>query len=247
MESGDYEEAIDKFEALDGYKDSDEQIIEANYREAVALMESGDYKASYDKLNLLNDYKDSEEIKKIIREEYSYGDVGDTIKFGDYNGNTEWIVLAKEEGKILVISKYAIEKRPYNIDWVAITWETCTLRRWLNGTYLTSAFSSEEQARIVEASIVNSDNGGTDGGNNTTDKVFLLSIDEANKYFASNSEREASLLGGESAKWWLRSPSADGSYGAALVEKDGSVKEYGNSVDGNAYETVRPALWISFD
>ena len=216
-----------------------------NYNNAVALMNSGKYEDAVNIFDALNGYKDSDSLKTTA--EFAIianASIGDNVVFGNYNGNTEWIVLAKEDGKILVISKYAIEHRSYNTEHASITWEKCTLRSKLNGTYLSSAFSSGEQTRIVEMSISNPDNSkyGTDGGNNTNDKVFLLSIDEVNKYFTSDSAREATLSDGTSVWWWLRSPGYS-SIRAAVVRPDGSVYDDGFTVH---FENggVRPALWI---
>lgn len=171
--------------------------------------------------------------------------IGDTISYGNYNGNTEWIVLDKQDGKALLLSKYAIENRPYNIKPTDEVWETCTLRSWLNGEYLTSAFSSEEQARIIESTIINSDNpeSGYDGGDNTNDKVFLLSIDEVNRYFNSDGSRKTTLSSGTRCCWWLRSPGAGGKT-AAYVYSDGSVDADSYVCFTEAY-AVRPALWIN--
>lgn len=85
----------------------------------------------------------------------------------------------------------------------------------------------------------------TDGGNNTTDKVFLLSIDEVNMYFASDSERMATLSDGTSVYWWLRSP---GYYdkNAAGVAGSGWVRDDGNRVNDDNVG-IRPALWINLE
>ena len=224
-----------------------------NYNNAVALMNSGEYIEAYELFDSLNGFKDSKELKESIYYDYeiaklNVSEIGDTVYFGNYNGNTEWIVLAREDGKVLVISKYALERRPYNTVNMSVSWKDCTLRNWLNGAYLSSAFSSDEQARIVETSIPNpynskyGTNGGLNGGLNTTDKVFPLSIDEVNKYFKSDSERKATLTDGTSVWWWLRSPGSSRAY-AARVDRDGSVGEYGCNVT-NANGAVRPALWI---
>lgn len=248
MNSGKYEDAITEFEALDGYKDSANQINkikETTYNKAVELMNSGKYEDAFNKFEALDGYKDSDSLK--VTAEISIianASIGDNVVFGNYDGNTEWIVLAKEDGKILVISKYAIEKKLYNTEYTYITWEKCTLRSWLNNEYLTSAFSNDERSRIIEVSINNPDNAkyGTDGGNNTTDKVFLLSIDEVNKYFTSDSARKAVLSDGTSVWWWLRSPGY-GSGTAADINSDGSVNGVGDHVNRET-GAVRPALWI---
>ena len=82
----------------------------------------------------------------------------------------------------------------------------------------------------------------TPGGNNTIDKVFLLSIDEVNKYFKSDIDREVYLSDGTSVWWWLRSP-GDGSRNAASVGGIGSVYEFGDRVS-SVFGAVRPALWV---
>ena len=94
----------------------------------------------------------------------------------------------------------------------------------------------------------------TSPGNNTTDKVFLLSITEVKQYFSSDSVRQCQgtaycyALGAYKAsngncRWWLRSPGF-GSNDAANVQSEGFVGIQGNIVnfDSNA---VRPALWIN--
>ncbi len=191
--------------------------------------------------------------------------VGDFIKFGSYeqdndisNGSEdiEWLVLAKEDGRALVISKYALDCQQYNTLQTHSTWETCSLRKWLNETFLECAFSEEERTMIssVTVSADKNSNYGTSSGNSTQDKVFLLSIAEANKYFAGASARQCKGTAYCYAKgaykgsngncwWWLRSPGGD-SYHAASVINDGSVYDYGYTVN---YEnrTVRPALWIN--
>lgn len=100
----------------------------------------------------------------------------------------EWLVLARDGNKALLISRYWLDAQPYNTDHTSVTWETCTLRTWLNVTFYNKAFSSDEQAAILTTSVDNGKNQGyskwsTSGGNNTEDKVFLLSYAEANKYF----------------------------------------------------------------
>jgi hypothetical protein len=117
---------------------------------------------------------------------------GDTLEdFGGY----DWRVLAIEDGRALVITEDIIDLRAYNEGSGAITWERCTLRRWLNNDFYTTTFSSVEQAVILETTLPNPDNPeyGTFGGSDTTDRVFLLSIDEANRYFVNDDARAARL------------------------------------------------------
>ena len=202
-----------------------------------------------------------------------YGDliksasVGDTLKFGHYeqdnnssNGKEEieWLVLAKDGDKLLVVSTYALDCQKYNSSYSSITWETCSLRKWINGTFFNAAFNSGEQ-RLIQNTIITADKNpsySTSPGNNTTDKVFLLSINEVNKYFSSDSTRQCQgtaycyAQGAYKASngvcwWWLRSP-GNYSSSAAGVSTDGSVGSYGDYVD--SYDVaVRPALWINLE
>ena len=60
----------------------------------------------------------------------------------------EWIVLANDSNRAMLISRYGLDMRTYNTNWTNVTWQTCTLRKWLNGDFLNTAFSDEEQARL---------------------------------------------------------------------------------------------------
>lgn len=210
-------------------------------------MNSGNYDEARKQFEELRDYKDSSElIIDCIKGKYKCVDVGDIIEFGNYNGNNEWEILAKEDDKILVISKYAIEFKAYNDEYVDITWEKCTLRSWLNNEYLNSAFDSAEQSLVMNTKVTNVDNKeyGIPGGNDTTDKIFLLSIDETNKYFTSNNERKATLPSGTSCCWWLRSPGST-RVSAARVYTNGYITDK-YAVDFKE-TAVRPALWINLE
>lgn len=205
---------------------------------------------------------------------------GRQITFGRYsqtaNGNDntpiEWLILDRDEQKILIVSKYGLDAQPYNKDYTSVTWETCTLRKWLNGTFYNKAFSSAEQAAILTTNVDNSKSQcysgwNTSGGNNTEDKVFLLSYAEANKYFGvthdttSNTKSRVAPTayaiaqgaythssnktadGTDAGWWWLRSP---GFYqgSAAGVRTDGSLNYY--RVDDDS-DSLHPALWVNIE
>lgn len=114
-------------------------------------------------------------------------DVGKIIKFGNY----EWLILDVQDNKALIITRYLCWKEEYNKKYQDVTWETCTLRKYLNSEFL-QKFTAEEQKKIIETEINNPDNlwYGTSGGNNTIDKVFLLGIEEIEKYFGGNDYTE---------------------------------------------------------
>ena len=161
-----------------------------------------------------------------------------------------WRLLKTEEGRALLITENEIGKRPYHAyhdRFEDITWETCSLRKYLNSDF-TEGFSDEEQRLILESNIENPDNPehGTYGGNPTRDKIFLLSIYEAKDLFLKDGGWTEAFIGDE-AWWWLRSPGHNGINAALFSEIDvgslfGYVSYNGDFVI-NEYG-VRPALWL---
>lgn len=171
-------------------------------------------------------------------------EVGDRVRFGNYKGSKGWIVLDKQDDKLLILSEKAICDRIYNEETEYVTWSTCSLRAWLNTDYLTLAFSEEELESIADTSVYTAPapTWKSEPGEYTIDKVFLLSIEEAEKYFSNNAERMITTTRGEKCWWWLRTPCDD--YTAAYVYYDGEINGAGSDVD-NAEFSVRPAMWIN--
>ena len=113
-------------------------------------------------------------------------DIGSKI----YLGNREWVILAKKDASALIISERVIGERAYNDEFSAgITWENCTLRAYLNGEFYDS-IGEKDQKHIIETEIKNPDNLWYDisGGNDTRDKVFILSLEEADEYFGNSGD-----------------------------------------------------------
>lgn len=172
--------------------------------------------------------------------------IGDIINFGSYNNEAiSWRVLDKQYGKMLLISDKALFQKGYNDEKIYITWEDCTLRAYLNGEFYDSCFNSAEQMKIATTHVINSKNPnyGTSGGSDTDDKIFLLSIDEANQYFSSADALKAMDLKGDTIEWWLRSPGYETNC-AAIVNINGEIDDYRYYV---YYDKggVRPALWVN--
>jgi len=162
------------------------------------------------------------------------------LEFGRY----KWRVLDMQVDKALLITEDVIEQRKYNESWIGVTWETCTLRKYLNGEFL-QRFTEEERRKIVEKWISNPDNPSyrTKGGNDTKDHVFLLSIDEATRFFNNDSDRVAKNQNNEECWWWLRSPGGS-SYNAAIVSYVGDVG-VGGGIVINYSGGVRPAFLLN--
>ena len=213
---------------------------------------------------------ESSSQKKDKNPEYK---VGETIEFGNYpqeeDGTEkpiEWIVMKNEGNQVLLLSKYVLDAKPYNKGWENVTWQTSDIRQWLNNEFYTTAFNKTEKAKIQTSLIKNEDNSeyGTSGGNDTEDKVFLLSEKEAETLFSNDEEKIAKATEyaeksgvyvneeksgvyvneEKSVLWWLRSPGDDSSL-AAEVNDDGWVDRRGDDVDYD-YDGVRPALYLKF-
>ena len=123
--------------------------------------------------------------------------VGDTVLMGKYEqGNgikpIEWRVLDRVGHKVLLLSEYGIDCKPFDTIKTNVTWETCSLRTWLNITFKNTAFDSDEKELILSTTVTADKNPtyDTSPGENTTDKVFLLSITEVTKYDKSDSARQ---------------------------------------------------------
>lgn len=207
--------------------------------------------------------------------------VGESLFFGNYeqdgdldNGQepVEWTVLDVRDGKALLLSRYGLDAVPYNEEDVDVTWETCTLRAWLNDGFLNDAFTDEELSAILVTEVDNGPDQGypewdADGGTTTQDRVFLLSYAEAHRYLGVR-YRENSVMaraapttyaaslgvhtfsetktedGEDAGQWWLRSPSfAKGA--ASAVNTHGAL--YGNFGICSDGVCVRPAMWVDLD
>ena len=290
----DWDGAVTAFGHAGTYSDAETQIPETRYQQAKFLMSTGDYTGAYSILVQIQGYQDVgsmlENDDNLIAAAHetkraSYKEVGNIVTFGTYPQTAagfdstpiEWIVLDYDEAnhKALLLSKYGLEAKPYNTEWVDVTWETCTLRSWLNNDFLNKAFSAEEQSAILTAAVNNSAGQGysgwsTDGGNNTQDKIFLLSYAEANRYlgvkyweddYGNNmksrvapteyaiqtgawiSDSYKTADGKPAGWWWLRSPGRD-QRSAADVDVDGSL-DFDDVNCGSG--CVRPAFWLNLE
>lgn len=195
--------------------------------------------------------------------------VGSTVTFGAYeqdnktdNGKepVEWIVLKVENNQAMLISKYCLDAHAYNTEFVKMTWSKCTLRAWMNDTMLNELFTADEQAKIVPVTIKNANNPnyGTFGGEDTTDKIFLLSIAEAYAFFPEQAGRQAEPTAYAVAQgvyvsektgktwWWLRSPGVR-PIDAEGVRADGRISGYGSRDVYRPSGALRPVVWVTTD
>ncbi len=206
--------------------------------------------------------------------DFSKAKQGDIVTFGAYeqdgdftNGKEpiEWIVLRKTKKQVFVISKYILDCVPYNYTTGSFTWETCTVRKWLNEVFYTKAFNTVEQKMIKTTKLENFDNVKykTNAGNDTKDKVFLLSqLDVINadygfsdsydsydelRYTTPTDYANENPFYGYANTWWLRTPGYS-SGSAALIQSNGKVDLKGHLIYGKTMVSdkrgIRPAMVI---
>ncbi|MCI8363908.1 MAG: hypothetical protein HFG34_03015 [Eubacterium sp.] len=145
----------------------------------------------------------------------------------------KWRVLSVTDDNVFLLSDQNLDQQVYKTlsDKTGVTWETSTIRSWLNGygaesnlcgedftndNFLSAAFNASEQAAIVDTKVAVNDNTMVypDNGNDTMDKVYLLSASEImsssygfestwNNTKTRESQNTAYISSG-GGNWWLR-------------------------------------------
>lgn len=199
-----------------------------------------------------------QEIKAIAEAE-----IRDIVEFGDFGEIKNWIVLAKEEDKVLLLSEKIIVERPLDertkdyTHHFEISWETCELRKWLNDEYLNRAFSEEEQSYILDTEVPASGNSylDIDGGNDTVDKIYILSREEILDYLPDPFDRHTqSVLPNGTQVYWLRTRHSQGGGSAKMyhftcvtnANAVGEVADLQTEAGWSPHLSagVRPVLWV---
>ena len=194
--------------------------------------------------------------------------VGDIVTFGHYeqdndeaNGpeEIEWIVLRIKNGGATLISRYALDAMAFSEDEDRLTWDVCTLREWLNGPFIDAAFSEKEQSLLKEADVPADRTPGhedLDPGQDTRDRVYLLSYTESELWFASKEARccqatdyaltRGALVNDDTGgtRWHLRSPGNVAGW-CASVDSAGNTSGYGS--DNSDVEAIRPVITLAVD
>ncbi len=180
---------------------------------------------------------------------------GTTVTLGKYeqDGNLdngpepiEWIVLAKEDGKYLLVSRYLLDRVQMNAKAGVVLWPRTDLRRYLNEEFYTAAFTAQERTAICSTYLQDTD---------CEDKVFLLSYHECKAYFLSMEDaageptayakKQGIVSGGYNGSvltygYWLRTATVSGGYKIYLVS--GSL-----SGSHGGLAALRPAVWVDFE
>lgn len=205
-------------------------------------------------VNVIKRIKYEEEIElfeKNLKIKLQNSWIGDEIEFGRYEQNNintlkeeiMWIVIKKNTDRVLLISKFAIESKPYNlISKEKVYWANSSIRDWLNNDFLNDAFYDYEKKMIIDT--------GRDHENYySTEKIFLLDSKEANLYFSNNITKECAITDyakknyffpGECTHWWLRDPNYKSKNEVAFVTSSGDI----STMNQNARLGIRPAMWV---
>ena len=171
-----------------------------------------------------------------------------------------WDVLAEEGNRKLLLSRKAVAKRPYHDADEPVSWETCSLRAWLNGDFFRAAFNDYEKQHILKIPVTADRNTycNTDAGNSTDDHVFLLSLPEVNALLrrklsakrkceadpadAPDADNDNKAADDTGCVWWLRSPGSEKNE-AACVNGDGQISNFGLPATTPTI-AVRPCIWV---
>lgn len=190
LDNGEYDAAYLILEEL-GRRD----VVAANLnKRADDLLEKGESNAAYALLSGVEDETCRKKRMEIKQQQITETPVGKYFTLGSYEQDNktangpepiEWVILDREEDRILVISRYVLDCLHYDEEYKPVTWETCTLRAWLNGEFLNTAFDLDEMSLIQITHVAADPNPefSVDPGNDTEDRIFLLSIPEAERYF----------------------------------------------------------------
>ena len=279
LEAEEFDDAYALLTELGKYDD----IAASKNVRADALLEAGEENAAYALLAGLADEASRNKRIGIKREQISETKVGRSFTLGLYEQDNNlkngpepirWIVLARDGDRVLVISRYVLDCKLYDEERRPVTWETCTLRAWLNGEFLNAAFDADE-LELIQTTHVTADPNpiyDADPGADVDDKLFLLSLYEAESYFLPDMTGIAKWRVYEqtypallceptaysaahgcapqsengSARWWLRTPGLSAS-SAAWVTRTGGFRDQGSLVDCSnslVIPGIRPAMWI---
>ena len=225
------------------------------YGEAVELYNEGKYSEALEIFNTIPSYKDTNlyiiAINGTMKDSVINGQrarVGDTVTFGEWYAGSgsagerkeiKWIVLEvdTENRRAFVISADILYSAAYgNTD----VWKNSDICSWLNGEFLTTAFSESEQKKLVKTLYEELDGNG-DVLSAFSSKIALMSQAEKTKYLTDL--RIIPAEGAGESQWWLRTASGEGKI--MYIAENGQLATVGT--DSKETMGVRPVAWIALD
>ena len=229
---GNHEKAYKMFLHLKDYKDSEKRYINNRYKHGIEQFQKKNYEQARNAFREIRDYKDSGD--KLATCEINL--LKKTKKHGDILfGEAHWIVAEKKKDKAFLIKTKPVAGIPYNETDDKVTWESCTMREYLNSAYMNDTFTDAMKDKIIKTKVVVKDNKefGTKGAT-TKDKLFMLNEDQAYKY-----GEDLNIF---MRDYWLIGPGE--TQREAQFVSYGQVKEAGYPVN-DSYINTRPCMWVN--
>ncbi len=219
---GEYKVAAMNFKEADGFLNSDSMLAKCRYQMGLQAYEKGDLDKTLKLCRQASMVTDAAYlVTRLESETISAANVGDTVQYGD----REWIILTKSGAKVLLQAAEECKvKRAYDTAG-SENWPKNSLRRWLKVKFYADMFNAGEKKMLQGTE--------NDPAGEKTDKVFLLSKEEYEKY---------KDIIPSTKEWWLRD-SADGKI-SYVDEASHTVKQ---EQDLTRQCGVRPAVWITLD
>ena len=244
------------------------------YGRAEDALEAGDLQGAIDGFVLLGDYRDassraaelalSRQTDPELVQALKRAQPGEVVEFGRYEQDNDpgngpepivWIVLARENGKVLLWSGYVLDAVPFHSQPAKITWADCSLRQWLNRDFFEAAFTPEERCLCAVSRLDNQQNGnsGANGGKDTEDRLFVPSSQELYDYGDAAGQLYAWPTAYAAAQgvtthdqygtcsWWLRTPGSHQD-NVAICDMVGSLMHTGGV--NRIGIGVRPMVWV---
>ncbi|MCD8019999.1 MAG: DUF6273 domain-containing protein [Clostridiales bacterium] len=234
--------AYQRVYTMNGSEAALEQYEEHRYLASIEAADEDKFTTAYNGFRALAEleYKDSEErLLALEQKKLSEKDLSTKVTFADM----DWRILDKEDDRVLLIKDSFITDVLFldstDSSEEACTWETSSVRTWLNTTFLEENFLEAEINAICETTVVAEANPvyGTSAGNDTVDQVFLLSAKEAETYY--------DVLHGTETCWWLRTPGITED-SMCYVYKDKTVMTFGYDYTSDKF-SIKPAIWVSLE
>ncbi len=208
-------------------KELDEYIADANWTDATDAckkLKDMEYTDFEDKLVLVE--------KNLM----ANADFGDKVYFG----GEDWFLADRIGSRCLLIKKNAITpdaELVFSDSSANTSWESSSMRRYLNSVYFGESFSEKEKELIIESTIKADINNVYKGVkvNDTKDKVFLLSVDELNRYTDYINKTTKS-------GWWTRTPGANEGT-LVFVDINKKILYYGYEMTEESIK-MKPIIWV---
>lgn len=263
FDAGDYKEAALLFTSIKDYEDAKNKAAESYYKYGEVSAKNSDYENAYNAFNNAGDYQNAKEL--AAKYKFAVVGIGQTIAFGKYeqdnnttNGAEDlvWYVLYKEQDKVLLLSKYLVEKMAFdetlklpNTETKPFTYENSTIRKFVNETFYNAAFSEAEKKAIIPLTIAENDAQGVEIAK-SENKVFIPTYEMIEKYVTKSTMKTAettkhvnpnATYSTRKMTWWTSSINQTGTESVVISNSGVVSKAALSGVLG-----VRPAIWVDF-